>query len=176
MSYDKKKLEEVFNNPEFQELIEDKDWDEIIKEGYFNNYKNENNLASFIIQELNYPLLEQFDEIPEFCFCNDENIQGNFIIPNNIKNIRMNAFESCTGLTSVTIPSSVTSIGAEAFYGCTGLTSITILKGVKNIGLGAFHNCNSLKDVYYGGTWEQFKKIVNPLGNDYLFGANFHQI
>lgn len=35
------------------------------------------------------------------------------------------AFNSCSGLTSVTIPDSVTSIGEGAFLACTGLTSIT---------------------------------------------------
>lgn len=36
-----------------------------------------------------------------------------------------NAFQSCSGLTSVTIPSGVTSIGNVAFNQCTSLTSIT---------------------------------------------------
>ena len=37
-----------------------------------------------------------------------------------------NAFEDCSGLTSITIPNSVTSIGEIAFYGCSRLTSVTI--------------------------------------------------
>ena len=38
--------------------------------------------------------------------------------------IGWDAFNGCTGLTSITIPSSVTSIGSSAFNGCTGLTTI----------------------------------------------------
>ena len=37
----------------------------------------------------------------------------------SVTKIGWNAFEGCSGLTSVTIPNSVTSIGERAFYGCT---------------------------------------------------------
>ena len=42
----------------------------------------------------------------------------NTIIPNSITKIGYQAFEHCSGLTSVTIPNSVTSIGGSAFYDC----------------------------------------------------------
>ena len=35
-------------------------------------------------------------------------------------------FQSCSGLTSVTIPNSVTSIGKDAFYECTGLKKVIV--------------------------------------------------
>lgn len=50
---------------------------------------------------------------------------GKYSIPNTVMFIADEAFETCTGLTSVIIPGGVTNIGGYAFYQCTGLTSIT---------------------------------------------------
>ena len=48
----------------------------------------------------------------------------NTVIPNSVTCIAENAFERCSGLTTVTIPSSVTSIGSGAFYNCSSLTQV----------------------------------------------------
>ena len=68
-------------------------------------------------------------------------------IPNSVTSIRNSAFFGCSGLTSVTIPNSVTSIGGDAFSGCSGLTSITIPNSVTSIGSGAFYGCSGLTSV-----------------------------
>ena len=91
-------------------------------------------------------------------------------IPDSVTSIGSWAFYGCTGLTSVTIPNSVTSIGHDAFYSCTGLTSITIPDSVTSIGSWAFDYCNKLKDVYYSGTQEEWKKI--SIGDNYQSLAN----
>ena len=48
------------------------------------------------------------------------------IIPNDVTSISGNAFNGCSGLTSVTIPNSVKKIGSYAFSGCSGLESVHI--------------------------------------------------
>merc|ERR1711865_935397 len=66
--------------------------------------------------------------------------EGIFTIPDGYTSIGGNAFQGCTGLTSVVIPPSVTSIPEYAFQGRTGLTSVSIPTSVKSIGDSAFLN------------------------------------
>ena len=55
------------------------------------------------------------------------------------------AFDGCTGFTSLSIPGTVVSIGAMAFTGCTGLTGELILpNALTSLGGSAFTNCSGL--------------------------------
>ena len=71
----------------------------------------------------------------------------NIVIEDGVTSIGHNAFNDCSGLSSVTIPASVKSIGMSAFYDCTGLTTITIPASVTSIGRYAFYHCESLTSV-----------------------------
>jgi hypothetical protein len=76
---------------------------------------------------------------------------GSYTIPTGVTNIGTSAFNSCTGLTNVTIGSSVASIGYDAFWGCTGLTSVTIPDSITSLGKYAFSLCTNLTSVYFRG-------------------------
>lgn len=49
---------------------------------------------------------------------------GVYNVPNSTRIIGENAFDSCKGLTNITLPNSITNIGAYAFWKCTGLTGV----------------------------------------------------
>ena len=91
-----------------------------------NVYKNEGG-SKLTTDENGYVIYTDGDEkiLVAYLGTNTE-----LILPSYITKINQDAFENCTGLTSVTIGGSVTSIGDFAFYNCTGLTSITF-KGTK---------------------------------------------
>ena len=68
-------------------------------------------------------------------------------IPDSVTSFGNSAFFSCGGLTSVTMPNSVTSIGDYAFSWCSGLTSVTIPNSVTSIGDCAFYECSGLTSI-----------------------------
>jgi hypothetical protein len=68
-------------------------------------------------------------------------------IPNSVVSIDYDAFENCSSLTSITIPNSVTTISGGAFSKCSGLTNITIGNSVTSIGGEAFYRCSGLTSV-----------------------------
>ena len=69
------------------------------------------------------------------------------ILPNNVTCIANNAFSYCSSLTSISVPNSLTSIGNSSFWGCSALTSFTIPENVTSIGYSAFDNCSGLTSV-----------------------------
>ena len=52
------------------------------------------------------------------------------------------SFQSCTGLTSITLPNSLTTIGTDGFSYCYNLTSVNIPNSVTFIGQHAFRYCS----------------------------------
>ncbi len=74
---------------------------------------------------------------------------------------------------SFNIPDSVTDIGIDAFCGC-GLIDIIIPVSVIRIDGRAFEECGSLRDVYYGGSKEEWNSVAIAWGNEPLTSAMFH--
>ena len=70
----------------------------------------------------------------------------NIVLKEGTTEISEGAFQSCSGLKSISIPESVTTIGNSAFYGCAELAEITIPQNVTSVG-SAFTGCSGLKTI-----------------------------
>ena len=82
-----------------------------------------------------------------------------------VTSITVEAFVSCTNMTSVTIGDTITSIGASAFASCNSLSWVTVGTNVTSIGDWAFFNCSRLWGVYFQGN-------APEVGPNAFYGAN----
>jgi len=96
------------------------------------------------------------------------------VIPAGITELGAYCFNYNSTAKSVVIPAGVRSIGGYAFGFSETLEEITIPASVKNISEDAFMICDSLRDVWFGGTQEQWNKITVGDGNDGLANATVH--
>ena len=68
-----------------------------------------------------------------------------------VTGIGVDAFNGCTGLTSITLPSSLTQVGARAFKGCYYLPSFSFPESLVAIGDSAFQGCHGFTSLVIPG-------------------------
>lgn len=88
----------------------------------------------------------------------------NVEVPNGVSSVGDFAFNSCSGITDISMASSVVSIGEKAFAGC-GITDLTVPDSVTAIGNNAFENCDELKDL-------TLSKGLNSIGDKAFNGCS----
>ncbi|MDO4511081.1 MAG: leucine-rich repeat protein [Bacteroidales bacterium] len=99
----------------------------------------------------------------------DDFYRGSIVIPAEaggapVASLGYGAFNSCHGLSSVTLPAGITSIGDYAFNACDSLAAITFPASVARIGAFAFHGCTRIVDV-------ALPEAVTGIGDEAFFGC-----
>lgn len=127
-----------------------------------------------------YSMPDTVKEIDMFGFAGCEKLE--YIVNlNNIAKIGGFAFNECKNLKQINLGENITYLSEEMFGECKNLESVSFSDKVGEFELFPFLNCDSLKDIYYGGTeeqWEQIKKddLTHPSPGDYdcLYNATIH--
>ena len=89
---------------------------------------------------------------------NSCSLLSSIFIPQNITDIKEGTFQGCSSLESITIPDSVKNIEKEVFYDCSSLSSIILSKSLCNIGESAFAYCSSLESITIPDSVEDIEK------------------
>ena len=126
-----------------------------------------------------------------------KNASGDLTVHDGTLTIAGGAFYGCDKLTLVSLPESLASIGEYAFFGCSALTEVMLPEGLETISMHAFESCNKLTSivipksmgyiapyafnlcpdlaiVYYGGSRNDWSRILIDLGNSALSRSTTH--
>lgn len=82
--------------------------------------------------------------------------------------------DSVAPVKSMVLPENLNGIYSFVFSGFGDLESVTISENTTFIGYGAFLGCDNLRDVYYGGTEEQWADVTISEANHCLKNATIH--
>ena len=142
-----------------------------------NGLKSIGSNAFYNCQSLNkITLPDGLTNIGSSAFYNCNNLTE-ITVPGGVNRISMAAFKNCSALISVTISDGVETIDDSAFSDCTSLTMVTIPESIKSINHHSFYKCTNLKDVYYGGSEEDWNTLLLSVGSDnpaLTAGATIH--
>ena len=76
-----------------------------------------------------------------------DTLVGDLVISSDVTKIGTWAFDSCEGLTNVTLKDGITEIDTWAFFGCINLEHINLPDGITLIAEKAFYTCTALSNV-----------------------------
>ncbi len=157
-----------------------------IGESAFSNCKS--------VTEINIPDSVQLIESNAFSYCNNlEKItvsetvrmeEGVFTFTayynneanwrNNLLYMNNHLIGAKDGLREYTIKEGTVIITGAVFMGYSDMETISIPKSISYIDIDAFYDCDNLKDVYFGGSEEQWNTIVIERHNQDLLNATIH--
>lgn len=102
---------------------------------YYKEYVTENNIIGRLM----------------FSNCFQES-EASIILPDDVIEIKSEAFSGCHKLVSVSLPSQLRILADYTFPGCWVLKDITLPEGLTYIGLGAFDYCRALEEIVIPST------------------------
>ena len=80
-------------------------------------------------------------------------------VPSSVKVIPDYAFSGCSSVKNIIIYEGITKTEQNAFRGCSSVTRLTLPASLTEIGTATFADSKGLRDVYYGGSEEQWNAI-----------------
>lgn len=84
------------------------------------------------------------DRVPSYAFSNMKCLKEVDLSSSSVTAIDNNAFDGCSGLTSLKMPETVKSIGERAFRNCSGISDFGISEGLEKLDERVFENCTGL--------------------------------
>ena len=87
------------------------------------------------------------------------------------------AFAGNNTITKVTLPANIDGIHSSAFYNCTSLTDVILLSTYPPVIFSnAFNGCDNLRNVYFGGTKENWDKVSDRIykSNEHFLSSAFY--
>ena len=89
-------------------------------------------------------------------------------LPDQLEEIGENAFKFCSALEELALPASLKLVRQGAFLSCVNLKRLTVSPRDLRIKNGAFSFCTQLAEVVFGGTRQEWERIVNSREDDGL--------
>ena len=90
---------------------------------------------------------EGVTSIGSYAFYSCKNLSKIIFPENSLKTIDSSAFNSCDGLTDITIPDSVTTLGSSLFSNCQALKNVNLPASLTVLNNSIFTSCNSLYEI-----------------------------